>query len=465
LRYARWVDGAGGPAYLIPPPQTDWEENLQALGGSWRKQSLAGGFALYTDFVPPGPWSPLPRSGWKAAAWTRDPEWSKACDGDMDSGWSAPQRAGTHFTLDLGRQETIAKMAWWPGDYPEVPGGYRVEVSETGATWRVVSRVENYRGPFFWAGPAPMIKIRRGRVEACFAPVTARFVRITLTKALPTEKWSIQEILIYGPGNRGPAAASGAGFLRDLAAFLRERRVGQVYADPWVSAWIHNESAGKIRTLIYNHFLGDNGERYPTPEHLYPLPINRDLALIVERTEQGDCEAALRGAGLAYQQNDFGPYRVYSHLARLPLLDRSGWKLTADVNADELHRAVDGKIETRWTSQKPQTPGTAIGLDLGRLASVRGVVLKLGDSRRDYPRDLRLSVSTDGSNWRTLETRRFSELYWAGNRLFTIPGNQLVYSFAPTACRFLKLEQRGSDPTYYWSIHELELIAGQRASR
>ncbi|MBI5586340.1 MAG: discoidin domain-containing protein [Deltaproteobacteria bacterium] len=468
LRYSRWVDGTSGPAYLLPGPQTDWEHNLQALGGHWRKTILAGGFALYTDFIPPpGPFVPLPHSGWKAADQTFSPEAAKAFDGDIGSSWQARQQVGRHFILDLGRKETIGKVAWWPGDYPEVPGGYQVEVSEMGKEWQVVTRIENYRGPFFWSGPGPMIKIRRGRVEACFTPVSARFVRLTLLSGRPGGIWSINEILIYKPGEGWPAVQVDSKVLGDLWRFLEEGKIRQVLGDPWLSALIHNYSAGKIRTLIFNHFLDDNGGRYPPPAHFYPLKINPDLALIMDRAEQHDGEAALLRNGVSYQVNDFGPYRVYSRLVKPPLmrLPRSGWRLTANANPEDLHRAMDGKIDSRWTSLRPQTPGLAIQMDLGRLETVEGVILKLGGSRRDYPRDLHISVSPDGKSWLEPEARWSSELYWAGTRLFTLYGDQVVYTFSPVSCRYLKLEQRGSDPDYYWSIHELDLIAGQPVSR
>jgi hypothetical protein len=107
----------------------------------------------------------------------------------------------------------------------------------------------------------------------------------------------------------------------------------------------------------------------------------------------------------------------------------------------------------------------AVRLDLGRLESVGGIILRLGASLRDYPRDLHILVSADGESWLEPQTHWSAELYWAGNRLFQMRGDQVVYTFPSLPCRYLKLEQRGDDPTYYWSIHELELIAGQPFSR
>ncbi|MCU0578607.1 MAG: discoidin domain-containing protein [Desulfobacterota bacterium] len=169
----------------------------------------------------------------------------------------------------------------------------------------------------------------------------------------------------------------------------------------------------------------------------------------------------------AYQFRDFGPYRVYSRLVQPAWrrLDRSGWRLTSEDSPRDLHQAIDGKLDTRWTTLRPQAPGMAVRLDLGRLESVRGIILKLGASLRDYPRDLRVLASADGESWLEPQTRWSAELYWAGTRLFQMRGDQVVYTFPSFPCRYLKLEQRGADPTFYWSIHELEVIAGQPVSR
>ena len=105
-------------------------------------------------------------------------------------------------------------MVFWPGDYQDVPSGYTLEVSEDGQTWQVVTRVDPYHGPFFWSGSTPMIKIRRGRVEARFAPTRARYLKMALTQDKPGKFWSINELRVYGPSaagrRRGPTALPAA---------------------------------------------------------------------------------------------------------------------------------------------------------------------------------------------------------------------------------------------------------------
>ncbi|MCU0579432.1 MAG: discoidin domain-containing protein, partial [Desulfobacterota bacterium] len=223
LRYGRRVEGTDRPAYLFQGDQPDWENNLQALGGGWRKTTLVAGYVLYADFRPPaGPWVALPASGWTAPQ--GDPEVPRAFDGDFGTSWQVPQQTGTCFTLDLGRRETISKVVWWPGDYPEVPGGYRLEVSETGKEWQVITRVENYRGPFFWSGPGPVIKVRRGRMETSFDPVSARFVRLVFFNGRPGGIWSINEMVVYAPWEGQVLAKAEPPVLRDLVLFLKEEK-------------------------------------------------------------------------------------------------------------------------------------------------------------------------------------------------------------------------------------------------
>ena len=96
-------------------------------------------------------------------------------------------------------------------------------------------------------------------------------------------------------------------------------------------------------------------------------------------------------------------------------------------------------------------------LDLRKVQTLSGMGLRMGESRRDYPRDLILLFSKDGRTWQRAEAEWVADLYWAGTRLFKMRGERLLYLFSPTAVRYLKLVQKGVDDTYYWSIHEIEL--------
>ncbi len=461
LRYAQWVDSTDRPAYLYPRPDSLWVDNLKALGGGCRKSMPTPAFDLYTDFIPPpGPFLPLSRRGWSATANREHLLTRAAFDGDVESAWFSPQKAGVFFLLDLGRTESINKVSWWPGSYRHIPAGYQIEVSATGKKWQVVTRVADYVGPFFWSGPGPMIKIRRGRVEATFDPVPARFLKITLTQGRPDYYWSIRELLVYRTAGANKRIAVGEGPIQGLVAFLQEQGVNQAYGDHWLSALIQVESRGTISTVGSNHFLGDNGEVVPPPDFIDFLELTPTTAVVIDQTEMPEIEEMLAEYGVTFQQKFFGPYRVCYHFMKAPEvpLDRSRWRASANANPREASLALDGNPRTRWTSLKPQTPDLYFQLDLGRRETIRRMTLRLEDSLKDYPRDLKLRVSSDGTNWRNMETQWVSDLYWAGNRFFNKRGDRITYFFAPVSCRYVRLEQQGSDPTYYWSIHEFDLF-------
>jgi hypothetical protein len=56
------------------------------------------------------------------------------------------------------------------------------------------------------------------------------------------------------------------------------------------------------------------------------------------------------------------------------------------------------------------------------------------------------------------------DFHWAGNVLLKMRGKRFTYPFSPVEMKFLKLLQEGSDPKYYWSIHELT-VYGKKTGR
>jgi len=124
---------------------------------------------------------------------------------------------------------------------------------------------------------------------------------------------------------------------------------------------------------------------------------------------------------------------------------------------EENLKAIDGNIQTRWTSKQPQEPGVTYQIDLGKVWKVRGISLRLGTSVKDYPRKLTILTSMDGRTWQETQPRWILETYWSGTHLIRTKGTEERYTFFPVNLRYIKLQQEGLDRKYYWSIHELEV--------
>ena len=307
-----------------------------------------------------------------------------------------------------------------------------------------------------------MYKIRRPRMEFSFPPTSSRFVRIESTQSLTGAIWSIHELFVYSPASLEPATLTERDADR-LVAFLRSRKVQKAYAGHWLSAVIRLKSNRTVETISSNHFLDSHGRRDPLPQYLARIEFKPGTAFIVDIEGRGDLEDFLSRFRFTFKEDRVGPFFVYTEVRpqEFPVsafLPKAGWKVSSNFNDAEAGRAIDRDPATRWSSGSAQKPGINFQVDLGEVCTVRGLSLEFAASLRDYPRDLRIFGSVDKIRWEVIPAEWSSEYFWSGNHLLKLPGDQRTYLFPPREVRFLKLVQAGEDPTYYWSIHELEIM-------
>lgn len=128
--------------------------------------------------------------------------------------------------------------------------------------------------------------------------------------------------------------------------------------------------------------------------------------------------------------------------------------IAASVNGKSVGRLIDHDPGTRWDTAEAQRGGETLTIDLGRPLEVRGLELQLGSQVTDFPRQLRIETSADGTAW--------AEAWSGGGALPTVSAGldaprtvPLWFGFAPVSARYLRVTQTGTDETYYWSIEEL----------
>ena len=111
---------------------------------------------------------------------------------------------------------------------------------------------------------------------------------------------------------------------------------------------------------------------------------------------------------------------------------------------DNLRQALDNDSSTRWSSQTPQQPGMWFEVDLGSARTVSHLRLNHDHSPRDFPRGYVVKLSLEGQSWHTVAED---------------PQNNrpLDVTFNPRQARFIRIEQTGSDPEYWWSIHRIDI--------
>ena len=153
--------------------------------------------------------------------------------------------------------------------------------------------------------------------------------------------------------------------------------------------------------------------------------------------------AAVRAASKDRTQ----PWTISELRASLPqaLLNRKSWVISASHKAENAGLAVDGKIETRYTTGTPQVPGMWFEIELPLETQVAGVELDAGSSGKDYPRGYKLELSTDGEHWKDVANGKGA-------------GSVTDIQFSPAKAKFIRITQTGSVGGLFWSIHELQVF-------
>jgi type 1 glutamine amidotransferase len=127
-------------------------------------------------------------------------------------------------------------------------------------------------------------------------------------------------------------------------------------------------------------------------------------------------------------------------------LDRSGWTVTASPDV-EVTNAIDGNVATRWTTGTPQTHGQFFQIDLGTAQTFDGIALDSGNNsfESDHPRGYEVYVSSDAAGWEGPVASGTGKS----------PITEVI--FPVRTARYIRILQTGSDPGYWWSIHEMNV--------
>jgi hypothetical protein len=132
-------------------------------------------------------------------------------------------------------------------------------------------------------------------------------------------------------------------------------------------------------------------------------------------------------------------------------LSRGGWVASASSteSGGSAANALDGNLNTRWSTGAHQTAGQWFQVDLGRAQTFQKLVLDTTNSPNDYPRGYAVYVSNNGTDWSSLSPVATG----AGGG----PVTTITLSAAVTA-RYVRIVQTGSDPNWWWSIDEFNLF-------
>ena len=131
----------------------------------------------------------------------------------------------------------------------------------------------------------------------------------------------------------------------------------------------------------------------------------------------------------------------------MPAVDASQLRASSSrTDSPELAAyAVDEFGFSRWDTGRPQAGTEWFRVDLPGIGELSRVRLLVEGSPMDYPRLLQVSTSTDGIHFEPVATKPGSAPY-----------TDVIFN-PPVRCSAVRLEQKGSDPRFFWAINTLTL--------
>jgi hypothetical protein len=122
------------------------------------------------------------------------------------------------------------------------------------------------------------------------------------------------------------------------------------------------------------------------------------LARMKERVDAGTGIVAQRSIGDAWVL-EIAPPEAGGDEPAGPELDGRGWRVEGSDPGTE--RAADGRLETHWTASG-KARDNFLRIDLGRVAAIEGVTLRLGRHALEYPWSYTVWASDEGARWRPI---------------------------------------------------------------
>ncbi len=249
---------------------------------------------------------------------------------------------------------------------------------------------------------------------------------------------------------------------RPLIDALQKHGIRYAYAHLWLSYRITCETDEKIIVSEpFNERFGGKPVHY-----LDEAGRAEEVAFITHPTlfPPSRFEPYLQKIGGSYQKGELGPFTVFYDFKppcddrALREIPRSGWKLDSNYSPDKCRYAVDESLETAWSSdKKPQKPDMIFDVDLGQIREVGK--LRIVPGGNDYPRELTVQVSDDGSAWREAWRQDDFDLSWEnGQPRFLYWERYFTVVFPAQRARYIRLKQTGSGDRA-WSMADLRMFS------
>jgi len=213
------------PAVIVRESAPSAAKTLAALNATFSERRIPG-YAIYWPVRYDGvARAPLRRAGWKVSASEDADEAAQMIDGDRWTYWSVPAaKRGAAITLDLGRTETVTGIELDLGNRGgDAFAALRIESSADRTEWSLVKTAE-WGFPLRFERSGEITTVPQNQQDVLFAPLSARWLRLTLLENFGKYDWSVGELTVFGRGDE-TVALRAPEFADPASPALTERRL------------------------------------------------------------------------------------------------------------------------------------------------------------------------------------------------------------------------------------------------
>jgi hypothetical protein len=237
-----------------------------------------------------------------------------------------------------------------------------------------------------------------------------------------------------------------------------------------------NETESMYQTIADNLPVFNGYSGYEAPQHpaLRDLLERRDPVILGRLATAGPIDVVVEheldpdgswrdyvqraGGRLLESTTHWSRYRLMKGEAAAPAA--SGIPLPvagveSNINPEDINAVLDNDLRTRWHS--PDQRGLEIvTVDLGEARTVGSLVLCLGTYTSQYPRDLTVETSVEGTAWSQAWSGRTALLAYDGAIIDprSVPISVPISRYA----RLIRLRQTAGEKTRGWTIVELRVL-------
>jgi O-glycosyl hydrolase len=157
-------------------------------------------------------------------------------------------------------------------------------------------------------------------------------------------------------------------------------------------------------------------------------------------------------SGAASRWWTIGEVSVYNSQAGLLPKNAGGVAASITGGGTAVSNAWDGTVGTRWTNGAAQAAGQWLRVDLGAVRTFTALELDAGQWSGDFPRGYVVHVSDDGVTW--------------GSAVATGGGTSHItrITTGTQTARFIRVQLTAASSTNWWSVAEVRVYNGVRAT-